>query len=51
MLKPGGTFIFSAPMGTSYILRGARDLGEGHMKIVNDPLRGSQRKRPEEVRS
>jgi hypothetical protein len=38
VLKPGGLFIFSAPMSTSYILSGASDLGEAHMKIVNDPL-------------
>jgi SAM-dependent methyltransferase len=37
VLKPGGYFVFSAPMGTSYILSGARDLGDGHMEIVNDP--------------
>jgi SAM-dependent methyltransferase len=37
VLKPGGSFIFSAPIGTSYIMRGARDLGEGHMEIANDP--------------
>jgi len=36
-LKPGGSFIFSAPIGTSYIMRGAKDLGEGHMEIANDP--------------
>jgi len=38
VLKPGGSFVFSAPMGTSYILSGATDLGEAHMKIVNDPF-------------
>jgi len=32
----GETFIFSALMSTSYILRGAHDLGDGHMEI-NDP--------------
>jgi len=37
VLKPGGSFLFSAPIGTSYILRGAEDLGDGHMKIANDP--------------
>lgn len=35
--KPGGWFVFSAPIGTSYIMRGAKDLGGGHMKIANDP--------------
>jgi SAM-dependent methyltransferase len=37
VLKPGGSFIFSAPIGTSYIMRGAIDLGDGHMQIANDP--------------
>jgi SAM-dependent methyltransferase len=37
VLRPGGSFIFSAPMGTSYILRGARDHGDAHMEIANDP--------------
>jgi len=37
VLKPAGSFIFSAPMGTSYIVSGARDLGGGHMEIANDP--------------
>jgi len=37
VLRPDGSFIFSAPMPTSYILREARDLGDGHMEITNDP--------------
>jgi SAM-dependent methyltransferase len=37
VLKPGGRFVFSAPVGTSYIMTGARDLGDGHMEIANDP--------------
>jgi len=37
VLKPGGTFIFSAPIMSSYILKGARDLGDRHMEIANDP--------------
>jgi SAM-dependent methyltransferase len=37
VLKPGGSFIFSAPKSTSYILRDAVDLGDGHMQITNDP--------------
>jgi SAM-dependent methyltransferase len=37
VLKPGGSFVFSAPKQTSYILRDARDLGDGHMEIANDP--------------
>jgi SAM-dependent methyltransferase len=36
-LKPGGSFIFSAPIGTSYIMHGAQDTGDGHMMIANDP--------------
>lgn len=37
VLKPGGSFVFSAPIGTGYIMRGAKDLGDGHMEIANDP--------------
>jgi len=37
VMKPGGTFVFSAPMATSYIFQGATDLGDGHMEIFNDP--------------
>jgi SAM-dependent methyltransferase len=37
VLKSGGRFIFSAPMGTSYIMNGATPLGDGHMRIANDP--------------
>ena len=37
VLKPGGSFVFSAPIGDSYIMRGAKDLGDGHMEIANDP--------------
>lgn len=37
VLQPGGRFVFSAPMADSYILKGARDLGGGHMEIANDP--------------
>jgi SAM-dependent methyltransferase len=36
-LKPGGSFVFSVPIGTSYIMRGAIDEGDGHMVIANDP--------------
>jgi SAM-dependent methyltransferase len=35
--KGGGRLVFSAPMRTSYILRDARDLGDGHMQIAEDP--------------
>jgi SAM-dependent methyltransferase len=37
VLKPNGRFVFSAPMASSYIMRGAEDLGDGHMRIANDP--------------
>jgi SAM-dependent methyltransferase len=37
VLKHGGSFVFSVPIGTSYIMRGAKDLGNGHMEIANDP--------------
>jgi len=37
VIRPGGMFVFSAPIGTSYIMRGARDLGDGHMVIAADP--------------
>lgn len=35
--KPGARFVFSAPIGSSYIMKGARDLGGGHMLIAEDP--------------
>jgi SAM-dependent methyltransferase len=35
--KPGGLFVHSLPIGSSYIFRGAADLGDGHMQIANDP--------------
>ena len=35
--KPGGLFVHSLPIGSSYIFRGATDLGDGHMRIANDP--------------
>jgi SAM-dependent methyltransferase len=37
VLKPGGIFVFSVPMAGTYIMRGAQDLGDGHMQIRNDP--------------
>ena len=37
VLKPAGQFVFSAPTASSYIMRGAEDLGDGHMRIANDP--------------
>ena len=35
--KPGGGFVFSLPVGSSYIMRGANDTGGGLMEIKNDP--------------
>jgi ubiquinone/menaquinone biosynthesis C-methylase UbiE len=37
VMKPGGRFVFSAPIGKSYILNGATPLRDGHMRIANDP--------------
>lgn len=37
VIRPEGGFVFSVPIGTSYIMNGARDLGDGHMEIKNDP--------------
>jgi SAM-dependent methyltransferase len=37
VMKLHGRFVFSAPIGTSYILREARDLGDGHMQVTADP--------------
>ena len=37
VMRPGGRLVFSAPIGSSYILRGAHDLGDGHATIVSDP--------------
>jgi SAM-dependent methyltransferase len=37
VLKSGGRFVLSAPIGTSYIMRGARDVGDSHMEIAHDP--------------
>lgn len=37
VMKPGGFFVFSVPIGTSYIMRDAKDLGDGHMEIARDP--------------
>jgi SAM-dependent methyltransferase len=39
VMKPSGRFVFSAPMGSTYILNGARDLGDGHMEITQDPYK------------
>jgi SAM-dependent methyltransferase len=37
VLRPGGLFIHSLPMPTTFIMKNAVDLGEGHMKIAQDP--------------
>jgi SAM-dependent methyltransferase len=37
VMAPRGRLVFSAPIGTSYIMKGARDLGDQHMEITADP--------------
>ena len=37
VLKPGGLFIFSLPMGTTFIMDEAIDQGAGYMQITQDP--------------
>jgi SAM-dependent methyltransferase len=37
VLKPGGKFIHSLPMGTTFIMNEAIDTGNGHMRITQDP--------------
>jgi SAM-dependent methyltransferase len=37
VLKPGGWFVHSLPMPTTFIMDGAKDLGDGHMEIARDP--------------
>lgn len=37
VMRPGARLVASAPITTSYIMRGARDLGDRHMEIANDP--------------
>lgn len=37
VMKPGGTFICTLPMPTTFIMKNATDLGEGHMRIKEDP--------------
>jgi SAM-dependent methyltransferase len=37
VLKPGGRFVFSVPITTSYIFRDAIDLGDHHLRIAADP--------------
>ena len=37
VLKPGGKFIHSLPMGTTFIMNEAVDTGNGHMRITRDP--------------
>ncbi|MCK1341039.1 class I SAM-dependent methyltransferase [Bradyrhizobium sp. 38] len=37
VMRPGGSFVFSAPIGSTYVLRGAKDHGDGHMEITADP--------------
>lgn len=37
VMKHNGRWVFSAPMTSSYILRGARDLGDRHLQVTADP--------------
>jgi SAM-dependent methyltransferase len=37
VMRPGGRWVLSAPISTSYIFRGAIDRGDGHMEITSDP--------------
>jgi SAM-dependent methyltransferase len=37
VMKSGGLFIHSLPMGSTFIMDGAKDLGDGHMEITRDP--------------
>jgi ubiquinone/menaquinone biosynthesis C-methylase UbiE len=37
VMKPGGLFVHSLPMGSTFIMDGAKDLGGGHMEITQDP--------------
>jgi ubiquinone/menaquinone biosynthesis C-methylase UbiE len=37
VIKPGGMFVHSLPMATTFIMEGAKDLGNGHMEITQDP--------------
>jgi SAM-dependent methyltransferase len=37
VIKPGGLFVHSLPMPTTFIMDGAKDLGDGHMEITQDP--------------
>jgi SAM-dependent methyltransferase len=39
VMKPGARFVFSAPMADTYVVRGAEDLGGGHMRVANDPYK------------
>lgn len=38
VIRPSGLVVHSLPIGSSYIFRGAADLGDGHMRIANDPF-------------
>lgn len=37
VIKPGGIFVHCLPMPTTFILEGAKDIGDGHMRITKDP--------------
>lgn len=37
VLKPGGKLIHTLPMSSTFIMNNAIDLGDGHMRITEDP--------------
>ena len=37
VMKPGARWVFSAPIGTSYIFRDGIDRGNGHIEVTRDP--------------
>jgi SAM-dependent methyltransferase len=38
VMAPGGTLVASFLMPTAFLVEGARDAGQGHVEITNDPL-------------
>lgn len=37
VMKPNGLFVHCLPMPTTFIMENAQDLGDGHMRITQDP--------------
>lgn len=37
VMKPGARFVHSLPMSTTFLLEGAKDLGDGHVEVTQDP--------------